>query len=158
MKRRQKGLTTVEFALAGSSALVVLFGCIEISRALYVWNTVGEATRRAARMAAICPMNDPAIRAAALFASDGDSRSPVLHGLEDSMVAVAYTDEGGAVAASVADVAYVTVSVTGYTHTLAIPFFGATIAVPAFSTTVPSETLGYHPDLDAFVCIESNYS
>ena len=57
---QQRGATTVEFAIIGVAMLLVLFGVIEVGRAMFVMNALGEATRRAARMAAVCPLNDTA--------------------------------------------------------------------------------------------------
>lgn len=51
----------VEFALLSVLIFTVLFGIIEVARVLYMWNTLQEVTRRAARSAA---MTDPADTAA----------------------------------------------------------------------------------------------
>lgn len=151
MKSRQQGLTTIEFALAGALALTVLLGSVEISRALFVWNSMGEATRRAAHMAAICPMNDAAIAQAAMLT--GTTKSTVLSGFTPSMVTVTYLDDTGTVTTVLGDVEYVTVSISGFVHTIAIPFAGAQITVPPFRTTLPAESLGYLPDTDSYGCL-----
>ncbi len=70
--RWQRGTTTVEFAIIGVVMFSVLFGVIEVGRAMFVMNALGESTRRAARMAAVCPINDPAIRNVGLFNAPGD--------------------------------------------------------------------------------------
>lgn len=150
---RQDGLATVELALTGAVALMVLFGCIEIGRMVFVWNTVGEATRSGAHLAAICPVNDPAIKAAVLMGA-GDT-SPILAGLKASHVMVTYLDDAGGIAGSFSDIAYVSVSVSGFQHTLIIPFVGATVTVPAFTTTVPTESLGFIPETGIRVCLEA---
>lgn len=144
-------MATIEFAVSGGLALIVLFGCIEISRALYAWNSLGEATRRAAHMAAICPMNDPAIAQAALLAGTG--KSSLVHGLSTSHVTVTYLDDAGATTATLDDVRYASVAISGYTHTLAIPFVGATLTAPSFATTVPAEALGWLPDTSTYGCL-----
>ena len=59
--RRQHGTTTVEVAIIGVVVMVVLFGVIEIARVFFVFNALNEATRRGARVAAVCQLNDPAI-------------------------------------------------------------------------------------------------
>ena len=160
--RRQSGITTVEFALVGAVALLILIGCLEIGRMLYVWNTVGEATRRAAHVAAICPMNDPAIAQAAMVVPSGD-KSAVLNGLTAGMVQVTYLTSTGGTTTDLGSVQYVSVAISGYTHTLLLgglmSLFGgyavATVAVPPFTTTVPRESLGYVPDTDSYACIGS---
>ena len=52
--------------------LLVLFSVIEIGRAMFVLNALSESTRRAARMAAVCPINDPAITEVGLFNAPGE--------------------------------------------------------------------------------------
>ena len=49
--RRQHGVFAVEFALVVIVFFVMVMGIIEVSRALYMWNTLQEVTRRAARAA-----------------------------------------------------------------------------------------------------------
>ena len=58
-RMRQRGTTTVEFAIVGTVLMVVVFAVIEFGRALFVINMLTEATRRGARMAAVCPVSDP---------------------------------------------------------------------------------------------------
>ena len=52
MKIRQKGLAVLEFVLIAPVFLTLIFGIIEFSVLLYTWNTLTEATRRGARVAA----------------------------------------------------------------------------------------------------------
>jgi Flp pilus assembly protein TadG len=144
MKKSQQGVTTVEFALIAVLAMIVLFGVIEVARALFVWNTLVEATRRGARMAVVCPVNSPAIAHATIFG--GGDASPVLSGLSTSNVKIDYLNAAGATTAAFADMAYVQVAITGYQHTLFIPLVGQTLTVPPFSTTLPVESLGYGAD------------
>ncbi|MEJ2605027.1 MAG: hypothetical protein P8172_17455, partial [Gammaproteobacteria bacterium] len=39
----------------------------EIARAYYVYTMMNDGTRRGARVAAVCPINDPAIARAAVY-------------------------------------------------------------------------------------------
>jgi Flp pilus assembly protein TadG len=149
----QSGLATVEFALIGALAFTVLFGVIEIGRALFVWNTLSEATRRGARLAAVCPMGDPAIaRVAILSNAGGPNTSPVVGNLNTTNVTVAYLDEDGTPTANFPDIKYVRVAIVGFQHTLMIPFVMPTITAPPFSTTLPAESLGYVPDTNTYDC------
>lgn len=145
--KRERGITTVEFALVGAVAFTVLFGVIEIGRALFVWNTLTEATRRGARLAAVCPMNHSSIwRVSILSNPAGPDTSPVVSNLSTANVAVTYLQaDGTTIAAVYEDVRYVRVAITGYQHTLLIPFIMPTISAPPFSTTLPKESLGYVP-------------
>lgn len=50
---RQRGATAVEFALVSLFFFTLLLGIVELGRLMYVWNTVQEVTRRAAREAVV---------------------------------------------------------------------------------------------------------
>jgi hypothetical protein len=56
----QHGGAAVEFALVLIAFLIVVFGIFEIARAMYMFNTLPEVTRRAARAAANISFNDGA--------------------------------------------------------------------------------------------------
>lgn len=56
---RQSGAFLIEFALVAMIFLTLLFGVIEMARALYLWNTVQEVTRRAAREASVTDFSNP---------------------------------------------------------------------------------------------------
>lgn len=145
MKRSQAGTTTVEFAIIGSVVMTVLFGVIEVGRALFVMNALAEVTRRGARVATVCPVNDPAGARAAVFAG-GDGRSAVVTGLTTGNIVIEYLDEGGSVlpdpAAAFGSIRYVRARIVGFTHQLVIPFVMPSLAMPEFATTVPRESLG----------------
>jgi Flp pilus assembly protein TadG len=138
--RAQRGVSTVEFALVGGFALMLLFACIEIGRLLFVWNTLDEATRRGARVAAVTPLGASAATNAVLV------YNPFILGLKSSNVTVRYLDAGYLVTANPELVRFVEVAVTGYTHTLFIPFISTALTPPAFKTTLPVESLGFDPD------------
>ena len=70
-RRRQSGVAVVEFAIVGALALILIFAVLEIARAFFVANALTEATRRGARMAVVCPVNDPAIAQVATFNAPG---------------------------------------------------------------------------------------
>lgn len=55
----QAGVVAVEFALVALCFFVFAFGLMELARALYLWNTLQEVTRRAARAAAATNFADP---------------------------------------------------------------------------------------------------
>ncbi|MGH8569861.1 MAG: TadE/TadG family type IV pilus assembly protein [Gammaproteobacteria bacterium] len=143
LNTRQKGLYTVEFAIVGAALFMIVFGAIEVARAMFAYNTIAEATRRGARVAAVCSPGDWATaRRAAVFGT-ADGESPILKGLTTDMVnVVPVTDpETGATVA-------VQVSITGYEHRLLIPFVNVTLGEEVFTstTTIPAESLGYAPD------------
>ena len=149
MKTRQKGITTVEFAIIGALFFVLVLGVIEFGRMLFVWSTLTEAARRGARVAAVCPVNHPAIARIAVFNDQStDGASPILAGLSSGNVTVEYLDANGSVTGNFVDIRYVRVRITGYQHTLLIPFFNSVFNAPQAVTTLPSESLGAVPDPD----------
>ena len=145
-KRRQQGVTTVEFALIGASVMLVLFSVVEVGRAMFVVNTLGESSRRAARMAIVCPLNDPAIAQAALFNYPEGGASRILGGLSPENVVVEYLDEDGTpIADPVADyreITFVRTRIVNYRHQMLIPFATQIFTTPEFPTTLRRESLG----------------
>lgn len=59
--KRQRGATMVEFAIIGLLFFMLLFGIIEFGRAFFTYNTLLEATRRGARVAAVCPVSSDGV-------------------------------------------------------------------------------------------------
>ena len=143
----QRGLTSVEFAIVGLIFFVVLFGVFEVARAFYTFNALDEATRRGARMAAVCQLNDPAIAEVAVFnPSGGGANSNLIPGLSTANIQVDYLDTAGTtIADPVANgglIDYVQVSIVNYQHQLIIPGIFPTINSPDFRATLPRESLG----------------
>jgi hypothetical protein len=52
LAKKQRGVAAVEFALVAIIFFVLVFGIIELARALYICNTLQEVTRTAAALAA----------------------------------------------------------------------------------------------------------
>jgi hypothetical protein len=147
MRKRQNGLYLVELAIVGFVFLLILFTLIEFGRALYVMNSLGEATRRGARMAVVCPIGDAAIREVAVFnPSGGGGNSSMLAGLTTANVVVEYLDATGGVignpAASFTQVRSARVRIANFTHTFLIPFVNISFVTPGFPATLPRESLG----------------
>jgi Flp pilus assembly protein TadG len=68
---RQDGVAAVEFAVLAIVFFMLVFGVLEIARAIYLFNTLQEVTRRAAAMAASSNFDSStvgAVRQNALFA------------------------------------------------------------------------------------------
>ncbi len=149
--QHQAGLSTVEFAVIGMITMVLLFGVFEIARAFFVYNMLEEATRRGARLAAVCAINDPAVREIAIFnASGGGASSALVQGLSTANVEITYLNDAGSAVAdplgNYGDIAYVRARITNYQHQLLIPLFFRTFTTPAFAATLPRESLGVSKD------------
>jgi len=135
--KAMRGVYTVEFAIVASILMILLFGCIEFGRGIYTFAALNEGTRRAARLAAVCPIGDPAITDAVNFLG--------VPGFDNANVSVTYLDVNGAslgATPALGNVAYVRVSVVGYSVPLAIPFVNPRLIVPPFTATMPAESLG----------------
>ncbi len=135
---KQAGLVTVEFALIGSVFIIVLFAIIEMGRFLYTWNILDEVTRRAARLAAVCPM-----------AQEGNVQqtatmnAPGMASLNSTHVNIEYLNNNQTATAVVEEVRYVRSSIQGYQYQLLIPLLPlAPLNASTFTTTLPSESLG----------------
>ncbi|TRW89690.1 TadE/TadG family type IV pilus assembly protein [Candidatus Methylobacter oryzae] len=152
MRNQQKGLYIVEFALVASLFFVLLFGVIEFARALFVWNTLTEATRRGARLAVVCPVDHASIANVTVFNAPGSAgASPIVPGLNSSNVVTEYLDQTGAVTAIFNDIRYARVRIVGFQHTLLIPALlpglpSMQLTAPQFETILPRESLGAVPD------------
>ncbi|HSR08025.1 MAG TPA: TadE family protein [Bryobacteraceae bacterium] len=144
-RRSQSGLTSVEFAIIGGLLMVLVFGIMEVGRALYVMNMLTEAARRGARMAAVCPVGDPKPASVAVFSSTG-STSPVVYGLTTANIVTEYLDVSGNpianAAANFTAIRYVRTRITGFSLSLLIPIIMPTLPMNGFSATLPRESLG----------------
>jgi hypothetical protein len=133
--KKMRGLVMVEFAIVGAALMMVIFGCLEFGRATYSLAALNEGTRRAARLAAVCPIKDPVIVPAVNFLG--------VNGFSASNVTLSYLDANGATLAGTpasTSVSYVQVSVGG-SIPLAIPFLSTAVS-PSFTVTLPAESLG----------------
>ena len=132
----------MEFALVAAVLFTMIFGVIEVARAFFVSSALDEATRRGARMAAVCPINDAAVFQAAAF------NNALIPDLDAGDITVEYLDNTGAIVGNPADPAgfrqirYVRVKVVGYQHQMIIPFVSALVGLPEYATVLPRESLG----------------
>ena len=141
---RQHGLTTVEFAVVAAVLFMMIFGVLEVGRAYFVASALDEATRRGARMAAVCPINDPAIAQAAAF------NNTLIAGLDAGDIVVEYLDETAnvvpnpTVAAEFITIRFVRVRVVGFQHQMFIPLVTplSQFTMPEYATVIPRESLG----------------
>jgi hypothetical protein len=139
-RRNQQGTTTVEFAIVGLVFFTVLFGIIDLSRIFFSLAALDESTRRGARVAAVCPVDDPLVTQVALF-------NGLVPTLGPQHIAVQYLDEDGAVVGAPAGAGYgsirfVRVRIENFQLQTVIPGLAALLTMPAFETTIPSESLG----------------
>ena len=128
-RARQRGTTAVEFAIVVALFLMLLLGMMEMGRMLYYWNAGVEATRLGARVAAVCDINDSAIKT---------RMQNILDILPTAQISVSYAPAG----CDLNTCTSVTVGVlAGTTVATYIPFVPLALTLPAFSTTLPRESM-----------------
>lgn len=156
--KTQRGAALVEFAIIALLFFIILFGIIEFGRAWFTYNTLVEATRRGARVAAVCPATTSGItmvKQVTIFnpPTGTSSSSQGLLGLAESDVTVNYLDSTATPititqpladsSATYNNIAFVQVQIaSSFTQTLIIPGFMRTFSVPPIITTLPAESLG----------------
>lgn len=150
-------MATIEFAITGLLFFVVLFSIFELSRVLFTWNTLAEATRRGARQAVICPVNHTSIARAALFNDNNNADSNILTNMSPENIKVDYLDQAGSVVTEpdidYLSIRFVRVSIrSGISFPLLIPGLEKTLTLPEFATTLPVESLGVSREGDAAQC------
>lgn len=132
----QQGAAVVEFAIVVILVLLLVFGIVELGRALFKWNSAVDVARRGARTAAIVAMDDRPAIVGTMRATFPD--------LEDDDIVIEYSPDGVFPGACVAGTCrYVRVSVR-YTFRPLVWFLPAEIAMPSLSATYPVEALGVY--------------
>jgi hypothetical protein len=92
-RQPQRGATVAEFALSVVCFFAAMFFVMEMTRALYLWNTLQEATRRAAAAAAVSDFSNAtamsAIRQAAVL-RDSPGTLPLGGPVTDAHIRIDY--------------------------------------------------------------------
>lgn len=140
-RRIQEGTTVVEFAIVAVVFFTVLFAMIDFSRIFFSLAALDESTRRGARVAAVCPVNDPYVKQVALF-------NGLVRDLTAADISVDYLDIDGnvigapSVAPGYGTIRYVRVGIRNFQFQTIVPGLAGAIQMPSFETTIPSESLG----------------
>ena len=158
--RRARGVATVEFALVCMIFFTLIFGTLEFARMLYVYNTLQEVTRRAAREMTVRWIDqEAAVKTLALF---GEATLPAGAEITASSINIEYLNANGNVvtsfpsnpgdnlsacgdAARTANCIYsvrVSINAGNYIPMLSIfSFLG--LALPSSSVTMHAESMGF---------------
>lgn len=151
-RRRQDGIAAVEFAIIAFALLWTIFGVIDLSRIYFTVAVLDDVTRRGARLAAVCPVNDGAVAEIAVLNFNGGTASPLVNGLDASHILVEYLDEDGAQVPQPATTGYGSIEFVrvrinnqagGFQIQTLIPGMSGLIVPPQFQTTMPRESLGF---------------
>jgi Flp pilus assembly protein TadG len=138
-KWSERGATLVEFSIAATVFLMVMFAVIEFGRALWVHNALADAARRGARYAVLHSSADAdKVKNVVVYGDEDGGGTPMVPNLTTDNVSVDYTDfalNRGTVA----------VSINEYQFQFVIPIVGTTITMPHYSTTLTGESVGWIP-------------
>ncbi len=161
-KQSQHGAAAVEFALICLIFFSILFAILELGRMMYVYNTMQEVTRRAAREAVvrwISTADQNTIKSLAFF---GGAAIPAGAEVTANNMMIEYLNEAGAVITSlpadppaniaacgnlddVAKCIYsVRVSITGVSYSPMVSLFSFLgVNLPPATVTMQAESLGF---------------
>jgi Flp pilus assembly protein TadG len=139
LRNDQRGATLVEFAIAATVFLTVMFAVLEFGRALWVHNALTDAARRGARYAVIHSAADAdSVKNVVVYGDPAGGPTPVVNNLATSNVTVTYSNfglEGGTAS----------VSITDYQFQFVLPLVSTTIQMPNYTTTLTGESAGLVP-------------
>lgn len=139
LRRHQTGITLVEFSIIGSLFLLLLFAILELAIYVYQLQSMNDISRRTARIAAVCVVNDEDIKTLAL--SEG---APP--GFTADNIQIDYLDKTGSPALSHQDIRFVQARIVNFTYgfTQLLNFLGENgiVQVQDFKTVLPAESLG----------------
>lgn len=172
-KYQQRGVAAVEFAIIATVLFIVLFGILEFGRLFYIFNSVQEVTRRAAREAVVRGHTKADQDEAINLALFGAGSLPAGAIINTSKVKIEYLNRAmGPIATPPADnieecltastscIAFVRVSITDVTYDPMVSLFSGIditsfpfnenpikidfrIPIPASTVTMPAESMGY---------------
>lgn len=98
-RNSQRGVAAVEFAVVAIVFLLLMLGVMEFGRLMYLWNTVQEVTRNAARQAVVTDFTNTAavngIKRSAVFRID-DGPLPASSEITNARVMIRYLNVDGA--------------------------------------------------------------
>lgn len=159
-RQRQQGAAAVEFAIIALLLFTILFGILEFGRLFYVYNTVQEVTRHAAREAVVRWVDNSNTSPAKVLALFGGASIPAGAEITAANIDIQYLTASGAVPSpfplSASDniaacltgpagcIALVQVSIIGASYVPMVGLFPfLNLPIPASTVTMPAESLGY---------------
>ncbi len=148
-KKGERGAALVEFAIAATVFLTVMFAVVEFGRVLWVHNALTDASRRGARYAvfqcnpndASCPSSGTSldrIKKVVVYGDPAGGTQPLLENLTESNVTVSYS-------AFALDTGTVTVGITNYKFNVVLPLIVKSVDMPNYTTTLTAENAGWVP-------------
>ncbi len=139
-RKGERGASLVEFAIAATVFLTIMFAVLEFGRALWVHNALTDAARRGARYAVLHSSGDAgAVKNVVVYGDPNGGTTPVVQNLDATNVIVTYQGYG-------LDTGTVSVSITNYQFDFVLPFLSTSIQMPSYTTTLSGESAGMLPE------------
>ncbi|MEZ8991090.1 TadE/TadG family type IV pilus assembly protein [Vibrio breoganii] len=155
--KKENGLSIVEFTVVSSVILVLLFGVIELSRFVFSLQLMNEVTRKAARLAAVCYVDNSTdiagMDAISSIASNDLSSSLVIEYLDGDGNVLDMSIFDSSTDSATLDVVFKQIRFVRaridnfqFDFSLLARIFGTSVLAPTYQTTIPAESLGiYRP-------------
>lgn len=164
--RQQRGAALVELALVASAFLLLLVTVLEVGRIMFVYNSLQEVARRAAREATlhwVTSTDQATVKSLALF---GGTALPGGPEITSASITIEYLKANGDTVTSFPSdasdnlsacsdatrtdncVYSVRVSITNARYTPLLSLFGSSVAyftLPSTSVTMHAESMGFDP-------------
>jgi Flp pilus assembly protein TadG len=138
-RNKERGSTLVEFSIAATVFLMVMFAVIEFGRAVWTHNALADAARLGARYAVVNPAaNEANVKNVVVYGDPAGGTNPVVENLTTNNVQVNYSGFG-------LDAGTVQVTITDYQFRFVVPIIGTTINMPNYTTTLTGESAGTVP-------------
>jgi Flp pilus assembly protein TadG len=138
-RNKQRGATLVEFSIAATVFLTVMFGVVEFGRALWTHNALTDAARRGARYAVVHQASEiDDVKNVVVYGDPAGGTKPVVENLTTDNVEVNYSGFG-------LDVGTVQVTITNYEFRFVVPIVSTKIQMPSYTTTLTGESAGTLP-------------
>ena len=138
-KNKERGASLIEFSIAATVFLTVMFAVIEFGRALWTHNALADAARRGARYAVLNQESKKdEVKKMVVYGSLDAEAKPILDNLTTDNVEVAYDGFG-------MDVGTVQVTIKEYDFKFIVPIVSTTIRMPKYTTTLTGESAGTAP-------------
>jgi Flp pilus assembly protein TadG len=138
-RKTERGASLLEFSIAATVFLTVLFGVVEFGRALWVHNALTDAARRGARYAVLHKQTDIDDVKKIVVYGDLTSTTPLLENLSTTNVTVTYNGFN-------LDTGTATVFIHDYQFQPILPLVFGPITMPNYTTTLTGESAGLIPN------------
>lgn len=139
-RNKERGSTLVEFSIAATVFLMVMFAVIEFGRAVWTHNALADAARRGARYAVVNPANTGNVKNVVVYGDPDGGTSPIVEDLTTDNVEVNYSGFG-------LDGGTVQVTIKDYQFKFVVPIVATKIQMPKYTTTLTGESAGTLPPI-----------